>query len=73
MTYIKVGYINYFEVAIVEDVLKNDKIEYFFKDSICKAHGFEFGTGLGNFAPKILFIHGTKVDAAKQLIQRYII
>ena len=73
MTYIKVGYINYFEVAIVQDVLKNDKIEYFFKDSICKAHGFEFGTGLGNFAPKILFIYGTKVDTAKQLIQRYII
>jgi len=73
MNYVKVAHINYFEVAIVEDILKNNKIEHFFKDSICKAHGFEFGTGLGNFAPKILFIHGAKVNTAKQLIQKYII
>ena len=41
MNYVKVAHINYFEVAIVEDILKNNKIEHFFKDSICKAHGFE--------------------------------
>ena len=73
MNYVKAAHINYFEVAIVEGILKHDKIEYFFKDSICKAHGFEFGTGLGNFAPKILFVNEAKVDATKQLIQQYII
>ena len=72
MKYIKLSYINYFEIPMVEDVLKNNNIEYYLKESVCSAHGLEWGTGAGNFAPKILFVNSSKLDYAEAVLNKYL-
>ena len=64
--------IKYFDTAIIEDILKKNKIDFFFKSSYESAVQAGWMTPGSSFNEKMLFIDSSKLDEAEAVLNKYL-
>jgi hypothetical protein len=61
-----------FDTAIIEDILKKNKIDFFFKSSYKSAVQAGWMTPGASFNEKMLFVDSIKLDKAEAVLNKYL-
>ena len=64
--------IKYFDTAIIEDILKKNKIDFFFKSSYESAVQAGWMAPGSSFNEKMLFIDSSKLYEAEAVLNKYL-
>ena len=64
--------IKYFDTAIIEDILKKNKIDFFFKSSYESSVQAGWMTPGSSFNEKMLFVDSSKLDESEAVLNKYL-